>query len=387
MKDEPLARQFNKLKDAFERAQENVETAADRMVSGSKGVADTTVATASEKLGAASETVTRASSSIAGSTLEAARSAPEQLSESVRRIGLVSGRALEATMSLSNSLLAMTPALLASRLSTDLNGLLNDMVEGTATIYDKAMDAEYLTTYIGGGNHRLFDGGHTIWGAIAAGREASPDDNLIQEASGILQGLLRDVTTAKGLPLANWDKGTYDQVSGALEANFHIPKAWFYDLNSYDAAELLGGSIGVVALALHWNRADTESFARLVGSLGVSAAISANPLLLIVTVVALAKAFHRSNQTGEYAEFVDGLLKGGVGAGATLAAVSLVGVAGGPAGAALLAGLATGILVNVATKNVSVVEISQFMAEHVSAAAKEAGDFADRQIEALKEQR
>ena len=60
-----------------------------------------------------------------------------------------------------------------------------------------------------------------------------------------------------------------------------------------------------------WNRADTENFAKLVGGMGLSAAISANPLLLVVTVVALARAFQKARQTGEYAEFADGLLKGG----------------------------------------------------------------------------
>ena len=30
-------------------------------------------------------------------------------------------------------------------------------------MYDKAMDAAYNATRIGGGNHRLFDGGHTSW--------------------------------------------------------------------------------------------------------------------------------------------------------------------------------------------------------------------------------
>ena len=127
----------------------------------------------------------------------------------------------------------------------------------------------------------------------------------------------------------------------------------------------------MVAVALNWNRADTETFGRLVGGMGLSAAISANPILLLVTVVALAKAFHKAHQTGEYAEFVDGQLKGGMGAGATLAAVSLVGVAGGPAGAALLTGLAAGILVNKATKNVSIVQVSQCMAQNVAAAATE----------------
>ena len=112
-------------------------------------------------------------------------------------------------------------------------------------------------------------------------------------------------------------------MAGALESGFNIPKGWFYDLNTYDAAELLGGAVGAVALTFSWNRAQTATFARLVGGMGLSAAISANPLLLIVTVVSLAKAFHKAHETGEYAELIDGQLRGGVGAGATLSAVAL----------------------------------------------------------------
>ena len=107
---------------------------------------------------------------------------------------------------------------------------------------------------------------------------------------GFLQGIFRDMTTPKGLPLANWDKATYDQVSGFLQSEFRIPRDWFYDLNSYDGPELFSGVIGVVALALHWNRANTEAFSKLASRMGVYAVAGGNPLLLIVTVVALAKA-------------------------------------------------------------------------------------------------
>ena len=171
-------------------------------------------------------------------------------------------------------------------------------LDGPATIYDKAMDAVYLATRIGGGNHRMFDGGHTILGAFRAVRDASPDDTIVEEAMGFLQSLFRDMTTAKGLPLVNWDKATYDKVAGFLASEFGIPKNWFYDINSYDAAQLLGGVIGVVATALCWNRADTETFAKLVGGMGVSALARANPLLLVVTVVALARAFHKAHHSG-----------------------------------------------------------------------------------------
>ena len=297
--------------------------------------------------------------------------------------------ALEATASVAGQLMAATPTLLASSLSKDLNNLLEGMVKGSATIYDKAMDANYLDPLLkpdlGGSYHRLFDGGHTISGAISAARDASPDDNIIQEALGTLHGLLRDGTTIRGLPLANWDKGTFDGVAGALESTFHIPKGWFYDLNTYNAAELLGGTIGAVALVFSWNRADTEAFAKMVGGMGLSAAISANPLLLLVTVVALARAFQKARQTGEYTEFVDGQIKGGIGAGTTLTAVALVGVAGGPAGAALLAGLTAGILVNAATKKVSMVEVCQFAATKAVALAAEVKAVAEGQIEDLQE--
>ena len=312
---------------------------------------------------------------LASSVLGSVRAAPKKSSRAVRaaagRVTTGSRKAIDSTRSLAGGLLATTQGLLASALSTDLNALLQSTVEGSATIYDRALDATYLATHIGGGNHRLFDGGHTVAGAIAAVRDASPDDTVIQEAMGFVQAMFKDVTTPKGLPLANWDKATYDQISGYLQSNFGIPRDWFYDLNSYAAPELLGGVVGVVATALMWNRADTEQFSTLVAGMGVSAAMSANPLLLVVTVVALAKAFHKARHGGEYAEFVDGHLKGGIGAGASLAAASQVAILGGPAGLALLAGLSAGILAHKATEKVSVRQIGQYMAERARVAANE----------------
>ena len=310
-------------------------------------------------------------SSVLGSVQAVPRKSSNAARSAVSRVRIGSRQTLESARHHANGLLATTQGLLASVLSTDLNGLLASMVDGPATIYDKAMDAVYLATRIGGGNHRMFDGGHTILGAFRAVRDASPDDTIVEEAMGFLQSLFRDMTTAKGLPLVNWDKATYDKVAGFLASEFGIPKNWFYDINSYDAAQLLGGVIGVVATALCWNRADTETFAKLVGGMGVSALARANPLLLVVTVVALARAFHKAHHSGEYAELVDGQLKGGVSAGATLVAASQVAALGGPAGMALLVGLAAGVLVHKATQNVSVVEIGEFLAERATIAATE----------------
>ena len=79
----------------------------------------------------------------------------------------------DLTSERTTSVFSAAQGLLASDLSASLNGLVQSAVEGAPTIYDKAMDAVYIETFIGGANHRLFDGGHTIGGAFRAARDAS----------------------------------------------------------------------------------------------------------------------------------------------------------------------------------------------------------------------
>ena len=150
-----------------------------------------------------------------------------------------------------------------------------------------------------------------LWSEVP-GRD-NPDERPKETHIGPLRAIRRARTARdsarlaalkKRYPREALGKATYDHVAEYLKTNLGIPGDYFYDLNSYGAAELIGGVTGVVATALCWNRADTEEFSKLVGGMGVSAVMGANPLLLIVTIVALAKAFHKAHHAGEYAEFV-----------------------------------------------------------------------------------
>ena len=277
------------------------------------------------------------------------------------------GPALESLSSKGASAQAQTlgtvQGLLANaELSHSVNDWLQGIVSGTPTIYDKAMDATYNATHIGGGLHRMFDGGHTIPGAFEAVRNASPDDNIFQEAAGLLQALARDATTPMGLPLVNWDQDTFNGLADTL-GNLGISRDWLVDLVNYDAVELVGSSIGVVAIALNWNNEDIEEFTTIVGGMGLSAAVGANPLLLVVTIVALAKAFHTARKTGDWKEFTDGLAKGGICTGAVLLVTSTV---SGPAVVVLLTGICVGVAAHKATENVSIVEVGQFVVRQVT---------------------
>ena len=382
------------VRETAQKAPDVATATAKQVTSGTKGALEATTGAvqdaaqkAPELTTAAAEKVTSgaktALQSTTGAVQNAAQEAPNVAMAAVESVKTNPKEILEATTSAANALLSTTQGLLASDLAGAANDLVQGMVKGVPTIYDKAMDAKFIETGIGGANHRLFDGGHTIWGAFTAAREASPDDNIIQEALGTVQGLLRDVSTPKGLPLVTWDKDTFDQVAGALESNYHIPKDWFVDLATYDVADLLGGTVGAVSLIFNWNSADTETFTRLVGSMGLSATVGANPLLLIVSVVALGRAFHKAHLTGEYAAFTDGLFKGGLSSGATLAAVGIVGLFGGPAGVGLVASLVVGVLTQKAAQNISVVEIGQVVARQAGDAAAEATSLVAPHIPAI----
>ena len=165
------------------------------------------------------------------------------------------------------------------------------------------------------------------------------------------------------------DKATFDNVASILESNLHIPKSWFYNLNTFGVAELLTSTIGTLAIALNWNSEDREAFSKIIGSTAIVSTLSANPILLIVTLAALAKSFSDARREGNYTEFVEGLAKGGVVTGAVIATSSVV---AGPVFVGLLAGLCAGILANKAMDNVSIVQIRDYLVVSFNTAIKNA---------------
>ena len=176
---------------------------------------------------------------------------------------------------------------------------------------------------------------------------------MVKEAAGLLQALARDATTPRGLPPVTWDQETFNGLADNL-GRVGIPRGWLRDMVSYDAVELVGVSLGVLAVTLNWNSDDVEQFSQIVGRMGLAAVAGANPLLLILAVVALGRAFHTARKTGDYREFTDGFARGGICTGVVLLVTSMM---GGPAVVVLLTGICVGIVAQQTLQNVSFVEI------------------------------
>lgn len=263
--------------------------------------------------------------------------------------------------------------LLATEIATRLNEALASMAKGVPTVYDKAMDAEYLRTAIGGGKHRLFDGGHTLWGAAKASATVETTDGVVGRAMGMVQGLFRDVTTPEGLPLFTWAPETYAKVSTFVSDKFGMSKSAFSDLMTYDAAEVLSGLLGSVALVFKWSDGDAKDFAKIVGASGVATIVQLNPLLACVSIAAMAKSFAEMRKKGEYKEAAGALAEGATSAAVPIATHTAIVTAGGPAAVAILASLLAGMTVTVLAKKAGDTRAMARLSSRVTSLYREPG--------------
>jgi hypothetical protein len=196
-------------------------------------------------------------------------------------IGKTAGRAKATTAKLWDAV----PGGLAFISQAELLKWSERVTSSAASAYDKALDATYLRTHIGGGHHRMFDGGHDLSGAFEAARHAVADDSFAQEAVGYMSALWKDVTTTKGLPFFTWDQDTYSRCADWTTS--HVPWAsrdWFYDLCSYDAMELLGAALPVVGAVFALRSDDQSRVTEILGASGFVAVAAANPLAGIAMI-------------------------------------------------------------------------------------------------------
>ncbi len=233
-------------------------------------------------------------------------------------------------------------ASLATDFARKLDGWMRDtFATAKPTIYDKAMDATHIA-HPSGTFHRLWDGGHSLTDAWKAVGDASPADSFTQEIAGYLAAIWKDVITPMGLPFATVNREWFN----ATHASMHgigISKAQLADALSYTGSELAGAALGVVALLLSWDKAETERAATLAGSLGLSTLCAANPVLGIVAIACLARALQTAKAAKSRSRFVVGLMKGGFGSAALVATSAVI---GGPVWIGLVAGLVASILVH-----------------------------------------
>lgn len=230
----------------------------------------------------------------------------------------------------------------ATKIGKEFERKIGHIIDETPTVYDEYIDKIYNTTGIGSYSHRLFDESHSplaMWEKVKA---TLPDDSRSEEIKNYFLSMVKDLQTPMGLPLKNLDKGDFDKFNQVLHDKFLIPKSWLGDAASLNINEILISSLGVFGIVFAWKESDKVEFAELAMKLFLGGAISANPFLFTIALIALAKGFTKSKINKNINKFKKGSFLGLIGSLALITSVSLF--------ASPLFGLLFGLIISIAIK-------------------------------------
>ena len=298
---------FSKLKDKASKAANSVADATSR-------AANTVVEKTSDAASTVADAASGAASVVAVKTKDGAQFIGEKTSAAADSATSAAGSVADISRKAATSASAQAGTLLAFLSTKELLKWSESVSEGAASIYDKALDAEYLRTHIGGGDHRLFDGGHDLVSAWGRVKEASKDDTLTQEVIGYASAIWKDVTTAKGLPFSNVDKASFESWVDKLSGIPGVNREYLYDLLSFDAFEVLSTGLGAVGILFCLSRDDQRKLSEILGAMGITAIISANPLMGLVVVAVTGYSYFKKKQKLEGKALAKGAAVAGISA-------------------------------------------------------------------------
>jgi len=204
--------------------------------------------------------------------------------------------------------------------------------------YDKAIDAVYNATHVGGAKlHHIVDGQHSFFGALRAVKDVSQTDSKLKEIAETTEHLLRDLCSKSGInPFFQIKHEHYQVFSNWFSDTFHVSKDWIADALTLSSGEILEACFSVVPLVMVLKKTDSTRFGEIAGMLGVQMVIKANPLLGIIAFVALARAYKIAKSKEDKAKTRTGLLRG---TGLSTVYFGMSALIGGPAWIGIITGL------------------------------------------------
>lgn len=228
--------------------------------------------------------------------------APPNFSSSVvggvRKTASVAGEAYTAALSWKNN----------SELS---EWLANHLSNQRATIASKAMDAEYIRTHVGGGWHRLYDGGHSLIGSWKAVHEVLPDLSALDQLGTWANEYWKDLITTRGMPIL-----VLDHASKVGE--------YFKHLDCANVAQVIGGEAFGVSIYCNWN--DPAKLVASATATECSGLVYANVVAPLVSLIALGRAYFllKKSEQDDIQNLIEPALKGLSRSGASVLLITVM---------------------------------------------------------------
>ena len=217
-------------------------------------------------------------------------------------------------------------------------GWLADNFNKNFDAYDRAIDAVYNTTHIGGPQyHHLLDGQHTIWGALEAVKDVRPDDSFATELFQAVEHLMRDAMSVSGInPFLAPE--SFEYIAGIGE-RLGVSRPYLADALTFNGPEMLGGSIALAASVVVGRKLPPSQLSMLSGAYVVTAIASGNPLLMPIAAGGMAYALSKTDDKKQ------ALIQGGKGALVSGSALLTSTLIGGPVWLGCITAILTGVAV------------------------------------------
>jgi hypothetical protein len=144
-------------------------------------------------------------------------------------------------------------------------------------------------------NHRILDGGHGFFESIQKAKEVGGEQGWsdTETFTTWFQSYFTDLSSPAGMPAFG---DATDNMYAFLRNFLSLDEATARDLvtvNGQEAIEaILGGTLAGVSLFFAWKKQDKENFSKAIGSIGLGAAVSMNPAVLCIIVVAAALGYN-----------------------------------------------------------------------------------------------
>lgn len=208
------------------------------------------------------------------------------------------------------------------------NWLTEHLSSQHATIASKAMDAEYLRTHIGGGWHRLYDGGHGLVGSWKVVSDSLPNLAALDQLGVWANEYWKDLITTRGMPIIILD-------------NTQSVSEYLKHLDCVNVAQLIGGDVFGISIYCNWN--DPAKLIASATATQCSGIVYANVVAPLVSLIALGRAYFllRKSEQDDFQKLVAPILKGLSRSGASILVITAV-----PGG--FLLHLSSGIVVSIA---------------------------------------
>ena len=119
---------------------------------------------------------------------------------------------------------------------------------------------------------------------------------------------------------------TASYISASLQTLLTVPQKWTNDIKHLEFNEILGSSVGVIAMIYSWNKSKKEEFIEIASGTLASSFVYGDPLTTIGSLAALAHGYNKNKNKNELRKYKWSAIRGIAGVGAFALSTKLISI-------------------------------------------------------------